>query len=195
VTAQSNELVNEAVATLAEQTDQAVLETATLISEQAPQLVAQAIAGPSKLSLAFLLNGTDDEGSHDAHEQHSDINASTDRDPYVDDYEFNFGDDVASDEPNRDGEQTAHPLMQHEDVTESIGDEASSRARTGKTTMWIGGYKYSRSNKYKTKVSYRCSHYRMPCTGKCDFVFSLQRFTNFVPHTCGRSVVPDRDET
>ncbi|EGZ14516.1 hypothetical protein PHYSODRAFT_510034, partial [Phytophthora sojae] len=41
------------------------------------------------------------------------------------------------------------------------------------------------------KITYRCSHYRLPCKGACEFVFRLQGYVNFVPHTCGRSASTD----
>ncbi|KAE9290913.1 hypothetical protein PR003_g25171 [Phytophthora rubi] len=78
------------------------------------------------------------------------------------------------------------------------GDSASASTvgrRTGRTNRWIGGYKYTRANDTRNKVSYRCSQYRSNCGGKCDFVKRLQRYTNFVPHTCGQRAGDDDDDT
>ncbi|KAJ8578567.1 hypothetical protein ON010_g644 [Phytophthora cinnamomi] len=73
-----------------------------------------------------------------------------------------------------------------------IGNRTSiAGSRIGRTNRWIGGSKYTRANNSQNKISYRCSPYSSKCGGKCDFVMHLQRYTNFVPHTCGQRAGED----
>lgn len=129
----------------------------------------------SSFAVAFLLNPS----TECQREIQADADMEDDINPL--DYDFPFGGD-SDDDTNATTEIRAN------------GDR-----RSGKTTIWIGGYKYTKhsENTTHTKALYRCSHYRRKerCKGLVDYIINSGIYTNFRPHVCGMSASGTANES
>jgi hypothetical protein len=148
-------------------------------------LAMESVRGQRLQTVAFLLNPG--EGEYPVTENGGSTEAGT---APIEDYEFDFP--VAEDSAEVDNDMgTAESTNGAFEEDRASSEGVRLGRRPGRTTKWIGGFKYTRARATLTKVYYRCSHYRSTgCKGKCEFVFNFEAFRKFVPHSCGRSALP-----